>query len=137
MSFRDILRVSLRADEGVKPFPYRDTTGHLTIGCGRNLDAVGLRPDEVTYLLENDIRAAELVARALVPSFERLTEARKAVVCNMAFNMGGEVLGTFRGTLRAIAEERWDDAAQGMLASKWARQVGARAVRLAAEMRRG
>lgn len=55
MSYRDILRPQLRIDEGVREFPYTDTVGKLSIGVGRNLDDVGLRPDEIALMLENDI----------------------------------------------------------------------------------
>jgi lysozyme len=137
MSFRDIVKAQLRIDEGVRAKPYRDTVGKLSIGIGRNLDDVGLREDEMEYLLNNDIAQAEIDARRLVPNFNDLSENRKAVVVNMAFNMGYSVFGQFRNTLKAIIEGRYDDAADGMLASKWARQVGPRAERLARIMREG
>lgn len=137
MSYRDILKSQLRIDEDVKRFPYLDTVGKLTIGCGRNLDDKGVRPDEIALMLDNDMRDAEADARALIPNFDKLTELRKAVVCNMAFNMGRKVLSTFKNTLAAINEGRYDDASKGMLASLWAKQVGGRALRLARQMREG
>lgn len=137
MHYLDILRAQLRIDEGVRKFPYVDTVGKISIGVGRNLSDVGLSPDEITFLFENDIIEAERVARALLPDFDDLTDGRKAVVINMAFNMGHNVLARFVNTLQAIRDERWAEAARGMLASKWAKQVGARAQRLAAIMRGG
>lgn len=134
--FRDILRSQLRIDEGVKRFPYKDTTGNWTVGVGRNLSDVGLREDEIALLLDNDIRDAEMLARTLIPTFDGLTEARKAVVCNMAFNMGDRLAG-FKNTLKAVNEGRYEHAAKEMLASLWARQVGDRAVRLAQQMIEG
>lgn len=131
---REILRPQLRIDEGVRSKPYKDTVGKTTIGCGRNLDDKGVRPDEIALMLENDINDAEADARALVPNFGELSEARQAVVCNMAFNLGRARLAQFKQTLRAIAEERWADAAQGMRRSRWAQQVGERAERLATIM---
>lgn len=136
MRFRDILRHQLRIDEGVRRFPYRDTVGKLSIACGRNLTDVGVRPDEIALMLENDMKDAEQIARVLVPNFDRLNEVRKAVVVNMAFNMGDK-LSTFVNTLRAINEGRYDDAAHGMLSSKWRKQTGERAVRLARQMKEG
>lgn len=135
-AFRDILRHQLRIDEGVRKYPYKDTVGKLSIGIGRNLDDVGVRPDEMALMLDNDIQDAEFIARALLSKFEELTEVRKAVVCNMAFNLGHRLVG-FKNTLRAINEGRYEDAARGMLASLWARQVGSRAARLARQMREG
>jgi lysozyme len=55
----------------------------------------------------------------------------------MAFNLGVPGLLKFKNTLRAVREGRFEDAAKGMLASKWARQVKGRAVRLAQVMKTG
>jgi lysozyme len=140
VSFRDILRPQLRTDESVQTSAYQDSEGFWTIGVGRLIDARRggrLRPDEIALMLENDINDAEADARALVPNFDKLSPARQAVICNMAFNLGRGGLATFKATLRAIAEERWADAARGMLASTWASQVKGRAVRLAEQMRKG
>lgn len=70
---------------------------------------------------------------------------RRRVVENMHFNMGWdnpktpdlEGLAQFRNTLAAIQAGRWADAASGMRASLWAKQVKGRAVRLAREMETG
>lgn len=136
MSFRDLLDQQLRNDEGVRYKPYRDSVGKLTIGVGRNLDDVGLRDSEISVLLSNDMAVAETLARTLLPNFDDLTDLRKAVVCNMAFNLGMRLTG-FKETLGAIREGRWDDAANNMLDSVWAQQVGLRARRLADDMRQG
>ena len=62
---------------------------------------------------------------------------RQAVLLDMAFNMGAEGLLKFGNTLRAAREMRWKDARDGMLASKWAGQVGRRASELAEQMMTG
>lgn len=136
MTYRDIVRPQLRLDEGVRLKPYKDTVGKLTIGCGRNLDDVGLRPDEIDYLLENDITAAENTARALF-SFDALSDNRKAVLVNMAFNLGQQRLAGFAKFRAAVAAGDFDAASREMLSSAWASQVGQRAVRLATQMRQG
>lgn len=139
MSALNIVTAQLSIDEGVRSKPYRDPTGKLTIGIGRNLSDVGLRPDEIDLMLRNDVAQAECDARTWLgaTSYEALTERRRAVVINMAFNMGLPTLSQFRSTRAAIVTGRYDEAAAGMLNSKWARQVGARAQRLASEMRSG
>jgi lysozyme len=137
MSYKDILRPQLEQDEGRRRKLYKDTEGKWTIGVGRNLEDVGLSNDEIDLLLANDINTAEDVARYLIPTFDALSDVRKAVVVNMALNLGHSRLAGFTNTLKAIREGRFDDAADGMLASKWAQQVGARAKRLADAMRAG
>jgi lysozyme len=54
----------------------------------------------------------------------------------MAFNLGGHLL-TFRNSLSAIQRNNYAAAANEMLASKWANQVGQRAQHLANMMRTG
>src|SRR5512135_3768725 len=102
MNYFDICRAQLPLDEGRRGKPYRDSVGKLTIAVGRNLDDRGLSPDEIDYLFANDLRLAESDARALCPSFDNLTDNRKAVLINMAFNMGRHVLGGFSGMFAAI-----------------------------------
>lgn len=136
MTYLEICQAQLPIDEGYKPKPYKDSVGILTIGVGRNLEK-GLSADEIALLLRNDIKEADKTARAVFPAFDTLTEPRKAVLVNMAFNLGHARLAGFVNTLKAVADGRWNDAADGMLASKWAVQVGARAQRLAKVMREG
>lgn len=126
----------LQRHEGLRLVPYRDTTGHLTIGYGLNLDA-GISKAEAEWLLRTRVMAAtEAVARSL-PWWARLDEVRRSVLVDMAYNLGIAGLLKFRRTLAAIERGDYDAAARGMLASLWARQVGQRAVRLATMMRTG
>jgi lysozyme len=76
---------------------------------------------------------------------ENLSETRQLVLADMAFNLGvgpseedkdGKLL-TFKNTLRAMQEGRYEDAAKGMEDSPWYRQVGRRAVKLVDMMRKG
>lgn len=137
MSYRDIAIAQLKVDEGVRLKPYRDTVGKLTIGCGRNLDDVGLLAQEVDTLLSNDLEIAEAAARVLFQSFDNLSDSRKAVILNMAFNMGQQRLAGFQKFRAAVEAGDYDGASREMLASSWASQVGNRAVRLATQMRQG
>lgn len=133
----DTMRAELIRDEGVKLKPYRDTVGKLTIGVGRNLDDVGISEAEAAHLLDGDIeRTARALDKAL-PWWRNLDDVRQRVVLNMAFNMGINSLRRFKNTLAAIQAGKYEDAATGMLSSKWAQQVGQRAQRLASMMRKG
>jgi lysozyme len=137
LSYLHIAQAQLKVDEGVKRFPYRDTVGKLTIGCGRNLEDVGLSDEEINFLLTQDLYRADMTARTLFPGFERLSDARKAVLVNMAFNLGQTRLAGFHRLREAVKEQDWEQAAKEMIDSRWASQVGNRAVRLANQMRTG
>ena len=121
----------LERDEGNEPFPYTDTVGKITIGIGRNLSDRGLSQDEIQYLLKNDIDEVLADLDRALPWWREMTPARQRVLANMCFNMGLPVLLGFRNTLAYMARGNYKAAAAGMRASKWARQVGARAERLA------
>ena len=127
----------LTRDEGLRLKPYRDTVGNLTVGIGRNLDDVGISIDEAEYLLYNDIRRAMADLDRSLPFWRGLDEVRQRVLVNMAFNLGIGRLMQFKYTLFSVEHGEWERAAQGMLSSLWARQVGPRAERLAEMMRTG
>jgi lysozyme len=113
--------------EGTRLFPYTDTVGKLTIGIGRNLTDIGISQDEADMLLTNDLDRARTGIAEAWPPFSQLDEVRQAVIEDMAFNMGVAGLLQFHNTLAAVAAGNWQEAHDGMLASKWAKQVGPRA----------
>ena len=137
MSHIDLLWVQLHEDEGRKSKPYKCTAGKLTVGVGRNLEDKGLKPDEIDYLLNNDIRDAEADARLLFPAFDTLSDARKAVLCNMAFQLGRDRLGKFLRFREAVARADFEGAVREMEDSAWAVQTPNRARRLMKMMREG
>jgi lysozyme len=127
----------LRADEGFRAKPYRDTVGKLTIGVGRNLDDDGISPAEASIMLANDIQNAKQKLALTIPWTASLDPVRQAVLINMVFNMGMSGLLQFRNTLKFIQGGYYDMAADEMLKSLWAKQVGDRAERLATQLRTG
>jgi lysozyme len=134
MTVTNILE-QLKRDEGLKLKPYKDTVGKTTIGIGRNLDDVGISEDEAIILLHNDLAKAAGQIRAALPWADQLGPIRGSVLGNMAFNMGIAGLLNFHKFLTALRLGNYDQAATEMLDSKWASQVGARAQRLAQQIR--
>ncbi|MCX8566817.1 MAG: lysozyme [Glomeribacter sp. 1016415] len=133
---RAALISELKRDEGERFKPYFDTVGKITIGVGRNLTDGGISQSECEILLHNDIENTLAWLDRNLPWWRILDTVRQRVLINMAFNLGGKLL-TFGNTLVAIQHNDYAAAANGMLASKWATQVGQRALRLANTMRTG
>lgn len=135
------LVAQLKRDEGVEATVYQDHLGFWTIGVGRLVDkrksGAGLRPDEIDYLLSNDIKDRVAALTKALPWFSKLDDARQGVLLNMAFQMGTAGLLGFKNTLTLVAAGRYEEAAQRMLQSKWATQTPARAKRLAEQMKAG
>jgi|TARA_R100000234_G_C4928444_1_gene147364 lysozyme len=135
---REKLLDMLMLHEGLELKPYQCTADKTTIGVGRNLQDVGITEDEAKYLLQNDID--RILKEVEHWSFlEKLNEPRQAVILDMVFNMGVTRFNanTWVKTFAAIQNEEWEKAANEMLDSKWAKQVGQRAIRLSQMMRKG
>lgn len=126
---RDRLKALVMKHEGLRLRPYKDTVGKLSIGYGRNLDDTGISEAEAEYLLDNDIARSVRDCRGF-PWFNGLSDARQNVVASMVFNMGLSRFIQFKRLISAIENQQWDVAANEMLSSKWAGQVGRRAVEL-------
>ena len=133
----DTLADDLRRDEGWELKPYTDTVGKTTIGCGRNLDDVGISDDEARFLLENDIRRVWDELRAFLPEVDGLSEPRQRALANMLFNLGLPRFRGFENMLAAVRDGDFARAADEALDSRWANQVGARATRIADALRDG
>ena len=137
----DKLTAQLRRDEGIKATAYQDHLGYWTIGVGRLIDSrkpgSGLRPDEIDYLLRNDINDRVAALTKALPWFVSLDDARRGVLLNMAFQLGTTGMLGFKSTLALVAAGKYSEAAEQMLKSKWATQTPARAKRLAEQMKTG
>lgn len=127
------LAAQLRVDEGVRSKPYRDTEGYLTIGCGHNLDAEGLCHDAIEAQLQFDIRtkAVEPLDK-FIPAWKTYPESVQLALGNLMFNMGPKTLLGFHQTLSLIEKGHYREAAAQLLRTKYAKQVGQRAIRVAA-----
>jgi lysozyme len=132
------IKAQLVRHEGLRLKPYRCTAGKLTIGIGRNLDDRGISQKEAYAMLERDIQDCEQWLIDEIPEvYSKLDEVRQSVLLNMCFNLGIKGLLEFKNTLGFIKAGEWERAANNMLASKWAKQVGLRAIELSEMMRKG
>lgn len=117
--------------EGFRSKPYVDTTGHLTIGYGRNLTDKGISDEVADLMLEEDIAEATAALYSTLPWVRKLSAVRQVVLIDMCFNMGLKGLLSFRNMLRYAEQGNHEKVVEHMLSSKWARQVKTRATRLA------
>lgn len=126
----------IRKSEGLSYLPYKCPSGHLTIGYGHNLEH-GISIEAAELLLRQDIEIAVRQVKNAFIWWPKLTEARFYVLVDMTFNMGISRLCGFKKMLTAVEQGDYQTAAKEMLASKWAVQVGRRAVELAEIMETG
>lgn len=128
----------LEQDEGFRPTPYLDTVGVPTFGHGLTY----ITQYESLRIVEDRVQELYWLLSASHKWFNNLTPARKSVILNMTYNLGyaglvGDEKKRIRGfkdMIAALKAGDYEQAAKEMLDSKWARQVGDRAVRLANQM---
>lgn len=116
--------------EGLRLHPYTDTVGKLTIGVGRNLIDRGITKGEALIMLEHDIADFTKQLSERLYWFDEQPENVKLVLIDMCFNLGLVGLLTFHNTLEHIKQGQYELASREMLQSKWAGQVGNRAIEL-------
>ena len=142
----------LKYHEGCVLFPYKDTRGYLTIGIGRCIEKNPFTVDELKVigdwkhgitremahmLCRNDIDRCISDLRKKVEFFDKLDKERQYVLIDLCFNMGIKGLLKFKNMLLALGTGNWNKAADELLNSKYALQVGKRAIRLASTIRNG
>jgi len=136
----------LKRDEGVVLHTYKDHLGYKTIGTGHLTDErkggiplrkiIGEDKDNITMdendtILKYDIDRTSKEVESKIPWLKKKPEPVKKSIINMAFNLGTNGLLKFKNTLKHVKNDEYNEAAHGMLNSKWARQVGNRATRIA------
>lgn len=138
-------------EEGKRYKVYMCSANHCTIGIGWNIDAHPLPPDIDKYLKENgrildshidrlwaiSIGRAIADCRKLFPNYELFSPNRKIAITDFVFQVGITTARTFKNTIKAINEGRWQEAADRMTKSLWFSQVPNRAKRVTDLIRRG
>jgi lysozyme len=128
-----VLKQWIKGDEGFSSNPYMDSTGHVSIGWGRNLDN-GITVDEAELMFETDYNRSidELKQYSW---YLTAPEHVQFALVNMNFNLGIHKILTFTQMIEALINKDYKLAAQEALKSKWAQQVRNRAIQIADMMR--
>lgn len=139
------IRDQLRRDEGERLYVYLDTKGIRTAGVGHNLPAHGINlplgtpitQEQSDTWLDEDIQTATNQLQSHLPWSDAIDDVRFGVLQNMCFNMGITKLLGFHHFLGFMESGNYDIAANEMLDSAWAKQVGNRAIRLSIQVDKG
>jgi len=133
--------------EGFRSKPYMDCCGKffrlctclkkgkLSIGKGTNIED-GITEEEANLLRTNRI-SKTIAELSKFPWFKSLNLPRQDATIDMAYNLGLPKLLEFKNMLAALSAQNYGKAADEMLNSDWATQVGERAKDLAHIMRLG
>ncbi len=138
--------------EGLKLKLYKCPSGYLSIGVGRNLItnplttveqkvvgdlSKGITYDMAMYLLRHDIKRVISECRNCFPFWKYLDAERKYALFDMCFNLGLAGLMKFRKMIDALEIGDYRGAAKECLNSKYAKDVGKRAERIAKTIETG
>ena len=133
--------------EGFRANVYKCPAGKRTIGYGRNIDDLPLNDEEanltfingngdLTITKENAQRLLKIQIDTLSNNlqkrfdfFSKLNDERKAVILDMAYNLGTTKLYNFKKMIAALENEDYKKASEEMVNSKWFNQVGSRGTR--------
>jgi len=98
---------------------------------------LGLSHDEIEYRLQNDVKRCIEELDSNFPLYRNLCEARRDAMINLCFNLGLPRLKKFVKALAAMEAGNYQEAAVEFLDSRWAKQVGARALEVTHMIRSG
>lgn len=127
---------TLKSDEGLNLYPYKDIFGNLTIGYGHNLSGKGVSKNAADFIFNEDVQ--ECINDLEKLSFwNELGDDRKIVMVCLCFNLGYAGLMQFRNLLNALENKDYESAAREILNSKAAKQLPARYEKMAYFMETG
>lgn len=125
---RDLIKKRLIDFEGLILKSYTCPTGYTSVGVGRNLETNGITEEEAMYLLNNDITNVikDLDKHWII--WRKLPITAQYVCIDVVFNMGINTWMSFRMTRSYMELNEWEKAGDELLNSKYAEQVGRRAI---------
>jgi len=114
--------------------PWAIGVGH----CGNEVhEGLVWTDDQINAALDADIAEKTAQCRQHLPWFDTLEAPRRAVIVGMCFQMGIKGLLGFPRMLDRVRDQRWEDAANEIRTSLWAKQTQKRASRLAQQLATG
>ena len=125
---RDLIKKRLIDFEGLVLKSYVCPTGYTSVGVGRNLETNGITEEEAMYLLNNDISTVIKKLDKHWIAWRKLPIKAQYVCIDLVFNMGVNSFMSFRRTRCYMELGEWEKAGDELLNSKYAEQVGRRAL---------
>ena len=126
---KDLLE-SIKKHEGFVEHVYDDSLGIPTIGYGFAIKDLVLDEDIAEDILIRKLERLQRNANSRFRWLEDMPVVVQEVILNMCYQLGVTGVSKFRRAISALQEGDWDEAANEMLDSLWARQTPNRATEL-------
>ena len=120
----------IKHHEGFVEHVYDDSLGIPTIGYGFAIKDLILDQDIAEEILLRKLQKLKNNANRRFSWLEDMPLEVKEVVLNMCYQLGITGFSKFRKAISAMQENDWEEAADEMLDSKWAKQTPNRAKEL-------
>jgi lysozyme len=120
----------LKIHEGFRNHVYQCSMGHDTQGYG-HLVSKGISKEVAEMILQEDIQEAIEEVRRNIGFFDDLPGKAQEALVNMSFNLGISRLMQFKKMLMHLRDRSFSKASDEVLNSRYASQVGKRAVDVA------
>lgn len=124
------LKAHVRQAEGFRPKMYKCPAGFNTIGYGTNLDS-GISMHQAEALMVAKIDELMEDIPSVIPCWDKLDENRQMALLDMSYNLGLDGLAKFVNTIDFLSAGDYIAAANEIRASKYYKQTGNRAKRIA------
>ena len=131
----------IKLAEGFVPKVYKDSLGYRTIGYGHLCkddeiweDDKEYKKEDLEFVFKTDFNNALAHANSLTSGID-LNEKAKEVIIEMIFQLGIGGVMKFKMMWKALKEKNYQEAADQMLDSLWAKQTPNRAKGLSDIMR--
>ena len=132
--------------EGREHMAYRDSTGHMTVGIGFNLErkdaksllsSIGadyasvynkrsaLNDRQIDQLFSITFNEAKTISQQVIPDLASHPAGVQKAIVDMTFNLGPNI-ANFKKFISSINQRDYKSAAQEMINSRWYGQVGSR-----------
>jgi lysozyme len=131
------IKETLKKHEGEKLEMYQCSMGCHTIGVGHNLDSKPISKRVSDLMLEDDVEDSIADCKRNISFFDDLDDGCQEALVNLCFNMGIAKLLQFKKTLAYLKDGKREKAANELLNSRYATQVGYRAIEVAAMIKGG
>lgn len=137
-----------KREEGWRNKAYKDHLGYPTIGVGHLLvksttqwekyKDITWTDEQITEQLQKDIDKAVAAAKRIYKEqFDTFSHNVQLAIVDNIFQMGETGYSSFVNSIKLIKEQKWTQAADNMLKSKWASQTPLRAKRITDLIRNG
>mgnify|MGYP003136751757 FL=1 len=126
---KDLLE-KIKHHEGFVEHVYDDSLGIPTIGYGFAIKDLILDEDIAEEILIRKLEKLKKNANSRFKWLEDMPQEVQEVVINMCYQLGIRGVSKYRKAISAMQEGDWEEAADEMLDSLWARQTPNRAKEL-------